>query len=132
MTEERVSRQQRRAQERARYKQAKRTALTLGAALAAVPAAHAAPFTVSNLNDAGPGSLRQAIEDANGLAGADTIGFQAGLTGTITLTTGQLEITDSVDIQGPGRDRSRSAATMPAGCSISTTAARCSTSRSPG
>lgn len=95
-----VSRQRRRAQERARRKSG--AALTLGAALAAVPAAHAATFTVGNLNDAGAGSLRQAIEDANGAAGADVIDFQAGLTGTITLATGQLEITDSVDIQGPG------------------------------
>lgn len=78
-------------------------ALGLGvAALAAVPAANAATFTVTNLNDSGAGSLRQAIADANGAAGADVVNFQAGLTGTITLTTGQLDITDSVDIQGPG------------------------------
>ena len=30
------------------------------------------------------------------------IAFQPGLTGTITLTSGQLSITDSVDVQGPG------------------------------
>jgi hypothetical protein len=72
------------------------------AALAAVPAANAATFTVTNLNDAGAGSLRDAIVQANGAAGADVITFQAGLTGTITLTTGQLYIEDSVDIQGPG------------------------------
>jgi parallel beta-helix repeat protein len=78
-------------------------ALTLGAAaLAAVPSAQAATFTVTNLNDNGAGSLRQAILDANGAAGADVVDFQAGLTGTITLTTGQLSIDDSVDIQGPG------------------------------
>ena len=75
-------------------------ALSLGSGL--LPAAQAATFTVTNLNDAGAGSLRQAIEDANGAAGADVIDFQAGLTGTIMLTTGQLSITDSVDIQGPG------------------------------
>lgn len=98
-----VSRQQRRALERARRKSRRSgAALTLGAALAAVPAAQAATFTVSNLDDAGPGSLRQAILDANGAAGADVIEFQAGLTGTIVLTSGQLAITDSVDIQGPG------------------------------
>ncbi|HEX7828008.1 MAG TPA: Calx-beta domain-containing protein [Thermoanaerobaculia bacterium] len=77
--------------------------LGLGAAaLAAAPAANAATFTVSTLGDNGPGSLRQAIIDANSTAGADVVTFQAGLTGTITLTTGQLEIYDSVDIQGPG------------------------------
>lgn len=98
-----ASRQRRRAQERARRKGRKSgAALTLGAALAAVPSAQAATFTVSNLNDAGAGSLRQAIEDANAAAGADVIEFQAGLTGTIVLTSGELDITDSVDIQGPG------------------------------
>src|SRR5262245_44427088 len=61
-----------------------------------------ANFTVSNLNDAGGGSLRQALIDANTTAGADTVVFQAGLTGQITLTTGQLYITDDVNIQGPG------------------------------
>lgn len=64
-----------------------------------------ATFTVASLADAGSGSLRQAIQDANNHAGADTIDFQAGLTGTITLTTGQLSITDSVTINGPGTDK---------------------------
>jgi hypothetical protein len=78
-------------------------AIGLGVAtLAAGPAVNAAVFNVVNLNDSGAGSLRQAIEDANGAAGADVVTFQAGLTGTIALTTGQLEITDSLDVQGPG------------------------------
>lgn len=72
----------------------------IGAALA--PAASAATFTVTNLNDAGAGSLRQALTDANGAAGADTIDFTPGLTGTITLTTGQLDVSDSVTLTGPG------------------------------
>jgi predicted outer membrane repeat protein len=83
----------------------RKTAVTLGAALATVPvipAAQAATFTVSNLDDSGPGSLRQAILDANGAAGADVVEFQAGLTGAIVLSSGQIFITDSVDIQGPG------------------------------
>src|SRR5262249_23129636 len=46
--------------------------------------------------------FRQAALDANAAVGADTITFQAGLTGTITLTTGQLTLTDSVTITGPG------------------------------
>ncbi|HWW62325.1 MAG TPA: right-handed parallel beta-helix repeat-containing protein, partial [Thermoanaerobaculia bacterium] len=71
------------------------------AALAAAPAS-AATFTVSSLNDSGAGTLRQAIVDANTAAGPDVITFQAGLTGTILLTSGQLEIYDSVDVQGPG------------------------------
>ena len=73
---------------------------SVGAALA--PAAEAATFTVTNTNDSGAGSLRQAIETANTDAAADTILFQSGLSGTITLTTGQLDITESVTITGPG------------------------------
>ncbi len=37
-------------------------------------------FTVTNTNDAGAGSLRQAILDANALAGSDTIQFNIALT----------------------------------------------------
>lgn len=101
-----VSRRQRREAERARGRQVKK-ALTLGAATLATAGlgargAQAATFTVSNLNDSGAGSLRQAVLDANAAAGADTITFQAGLTGTITLISGQLAVNDSVDIQGPG------------------------------
>lgn len=78
-------------------------AIGLGvAALAAAPAANAAVFNVTSLNDSGAGTLRQAILDANAAAGADVITFQAALSGTITLTTGQLYISDSVDVQGPG------------------------------
>ncbi len=38
-----------------------------------------ATFTVTNTNDAGAGSLRQAILDANALGGADTISFNIGV-----------------------------------------------------
>lgn len=64
--------------------------------------AEAAQFTVSNLNDSGAGSLRQAVLDANGAAGADEIVFNTGLTGVITLTTGQMDVTDQLTITGPG------------------------------
>jgi Right handed beta helix region len=59
-------------------------------------------FTVSNLLDAGPDSLRQAIINANMAAGPDTIAFQPGLTGTIALAGSHLSVTDSVSILGPG------------------------------
>ena len=59
------------------------------------------PSTVTNLNDAGPGSLRDAI--ANTLSGG-TVDFQAGLTGTIVLTTGELSFADNLTITGPGAD----------------------------
>src|SRR5262245_3525425 len=62
-------------------------------------------FTVLNLADSGAGSLRQAVVDANGSPGADTIQFAPGLHGTITLSSGQLSITDSLTINGPGADR---------------------------
>ncbi|MEW6359460.1 MAG: choice-of-anchor Q domain-containing protein, partial [Planctomycetota bacterium] len=62
-----------------------------------------ATFTVLNNADSGAGSLRQAILDANAAAGADDIQFDAGLSGqTITLTTGQLSITDALTITGLG------------------------------
>jgi len=77
-------------------------ALALGLGLSFAPTTYAATFTVTNLNDSGAGSLRAAITSANGAAGADTVDFQAGLTGTITLTTGEIAITDDVTITGPG------------------------------
>jgi len=78
-------------------------ALALGSLLGGAGAADAATFNVSNLNDSGAGSLRDAIDQANANLGPDVITFQAGLTGTITLTSGQLHLYDSVDIQGPGQ-----------------------------
>lgn len=60
-----------------------------------------ATFTVSNLNDSGTGSLRQAILDANANAGLDTVVFTT-TPGAITLTSGEIAITDSVIINGPG------------------------------
>lgn len=69
--------------------------------LLAAHSAHAATYTVTNTNDAGVGSLRDAIAQANTNPGADTIVF-SGVTGTIALASGALQITDSVTITGPG------------------------------
>lgn len=59
-------------------------------------------ITVSNLADSGNGSLRAAITAANALSGADTIVFAPALSGTIHLTSGQLNITDDLTITGSG------------------------------
>jgi CSLREA domain-containing protein len=48
-------------------------------------------------------SLREALNAANAAAGANTIKFAANVTGTITLTLGELTITDApLTITGPG------------------------------
>ncbi len=58
-------------------------------------------FSVTNLNDSGTGSLRQAVIDANNSTGADTVLFQ-NTTGTITLSSGGIAIDDALTIFGPG------------------------------
>jgi hypothetical protein len=62
----------------------------------------AATFTVTNTDDSGPGSLRQAILDANANAGADTIAFDIPGNGvhTIQPQTPLPEISDPVTIDG--------------------------------
>ena len=69
---------------------------------------------VTNLDDAevsqsgdAPGTLRQAVFDANDLPGPDVISFSSDLTGTIELQFPLLGlvITDSLDIQGPGANQ---------------------------
>ncbi|WP_172819630.1 DUF4347 domain-containing protein, partial [Gloeomargarita lithophora] len=65
-----------------------------------------ATFTVTNTSDAGTGSLRQAVNDANGLVGADNIAFAPGTNGTpIILTTGGLLVNDAagLTINGNGQ-----------------------------
>src|SRR5262249_54018760 len=62
-------------------------------------------YTVGNLNDAGGGSLRQAVLNANNHAGPDTLVFKAGLEGTIKLTSGYIEVTDALFLDGPGANK---------------------------
>ena len=75
----------------------------LGATVIFAPAAGAATFTVTNLDPSGPGSLAQAVSDAEAASDADTIEFQPGLSGTVTLA-GELAISNPVTIHGPGAD----------------------------
>jgi hypothetical protein len=90
--------------------------MLLLAALPPRPLAWAAPVTMMNRNDSGPGSLRDAIAAA---IPGDTITFQNGLSGPITLTSGELVVNKSLTISGRARASSRSPATSPAACSTS-------------
>lgn len=60
------------------------------------------PLVVTNTNDSGAGSLRQAILDANAALGADVITFSIGSGGakTITPATALPTITEAVTIDG--------------------------------
>ena len=64
--------------------------------------AHGATFTVLNVNDSGPGSLRQAILDANAAAGTDIILFAIPGPGTFVISplSALPVITDAVIIDG--------------------------------
>lgn len=74
----------------------------LGTGLGAGQAAQAVTFVVTDLGDAGPGTMRQAVLDSNAAPGLDEIELAPGLTGTITLTSGQLVVAGPLKIRGPG------------------------------
>jgi hypothetical protein len=59
-------------------------------------------FTVVNLHDSGAGSLRAELAQAHS---GDTVVFAPGLHGTITLTSGELQVCPGVTVKGPGADR---------------------------
>jgi Ca2+-binding RTX toxin-like protein len=83
--------------------------IALGVTLVTGGTAHATDYTVTNLDPAGPGSLRDAITTANSDATPDRVLFQSDLSGTIDLNgtsyTGALSITEPLDIVGPGADQ---------------------------
>jgi hypothetical protein len=68
------------------------------AATASLQSARSATIIVTNTNDSGPGSLRDALAVAND---GDTIDA-TGVSGTITLISGQLNVDKDVTISGPG------------------------------
>jgi parallel beta-helix repeat protein len=64
------------------------------------------PIVVINTSNSGFGSLREAIQIANGRAGVDAISFHQGIFSTpqtISLSSSELEITEAVTINGPGQ-----------------------------
>src|SRR5690348_4562428 len=70
----------------------------LCAAMTSMHNARSATITVTNTNDSGAGSLRQALADAHD---GDTINFSVTTPATITLTSGVLVVNKSVTINGP-------------------------------
>jgi hypothetical protein len=78
------------------------TAAGLALVLASSGPVQAATYTVTNTSDAGLGSLRQAVLNANANPGADIIVFDSSVSGTISLISGEMAIADSVTINGPG------------------------------
>jgi CSLREA domain-containing protein len=62
-------------------------------------------YVVTNTNEGlTPGTLRTAITNADGNSGTHIIDFAAGLTGTITLTSGELPISNPLFIGAPLAD----------------------------
>jgi len=78
----------------------KSAAICLSLACALAMPANATTIVVTNTNDSGPGSLRQALAIAND---GDAINF--AVTGSITLTSGGLVIDKNVTISGPGANQ---------------------------
>jgi predicted outer membrane repeat protein len=76
----------------------RRLLLALTLLLGAAPAAGAATYTVTTTDDAGPGSLREALLQASSESGADTIEITA--TGTVALA-GPLDAQGPLTIEGP-------------------------------
>ncbi len=81
--------------------------------LGVAPTVAASTYTVTNTHDTGTGSLRWAMNKANGHAGADTILFEPALSGqTITVASALPHLTDNSteiygDIDGNGKPEIR-------------------------
>lgn len=75
--------------------------LLLPCLLWAVPVV-ATTYTITSTNLTGTGTLAKAVDDANAHAGADTIDLTR-MSGTLDIPF--LSVTDSVVLQGPGKDK---------------------------
>jgi hypothetical protein len=78
-------------------------ALLIAGSAVTAPKAEAASIEVTNTDPSGPGSLYQAVIDADADAVSDTITFAADVTGEIRPTY-PLQIDTAVQIEGPGSD----------------------------
>jgi Right handed beta helix region len=88
------------AEDSARYSKLRLLVVSVVLFCATIMPARASTITVTNTNDNGPGSLRQALMIAHD---GDTI--RLAVTGTITLTSGGLPVNKSLTISGPGKDQ---------------------------
>ncbi len=112
MSERSIQRRHRRSRERdlASSRPARAAAgavVALGSTVLFADGAAAATFEVTNTADSGAGSLRDAVGQANAAGTDDVITFAPSVTGTITLTSGQLYVHNGggLEIQGPGADQ---------------------------
>jgi hypothetical protein len=83
-------------------------ALTLTATaflLVSASTARAADFVVTNTNDDGTGSLRGAITAANANSGVLDVVDATGVNGAINLQSALPNLTDNIEIRGPGADQ---------------------------
>lgn len=65
---------------------------------AVIPISVTDEVDISSLNDAGPGTLREALTSA---PDESTICVEPGLVGTITLTSGEISVSNAVTLVGP-------------------------------
>ncbi len=85
------------------------TVLSLTIMVTAPAHAEVSVIWVTNTNDSGAGSLREALFEAQATAADDEITFAPSVTGTISLTSGELDLSaggtsGNLTIVGPGPD----------------------------
>lgn len=97
----------------------------LGLLLTLVSTAQAATFTVTNTDDSGSGSLRDAITQANAAPGADIIDFNVSAASTITPLTPLPQITDTVNIGSGTRVELNGASAGDSGIGLRISAPNC-------